>query len=137
MSAFQGYLLKFGGTALPNKYIAYDDYGSTPNQRTELQAFRDMNNLLHRDTSPNQKTKIEFNTPVMYLADKIAMQAVFAAGLIDANERKYNVTYWNDEENAYKSGEFYMPDVEFKIIRVEEDTNDILYNKARFALIEY
>lgn len=135
--AFEGYLLKFGSAILPNDFLGYDEYTSTPNQRTELESFRDLNNLLHRDTSPNVKTKIDFTTKPLFLHEKQALQAVFASGLIDKRQRKYNVTYWNDEENAYKTGVFYMPDADYKIIRVDEQKKDILYNKTRFALIEY
>lgn len=136
-SDFKGWLMKFGSKVLPNKYLAYDDYTATPNQRTEVEAYRDLNNLLHRSTSPNFKTKIDFNTRPLYLSEKIEMQSVFTSGLIDRAQRKYNVTYWDDEQNTYKSGVFYMPDVEYKIINVDEETNNILYNKLRFALIEY
>ena len=135
--AFEGWLLKFGNKVLPNKFLAYDDYTATPNQRTEVEAYRDLNNLLHRDTSPNVKTKIEFNTRPLWLSEKIEMQSVFASGLINKSQRKYNVTYWNDEENAYKTGVFYMPDVDYKIIHVDEETKNILYNEMRFAIIEY
>lgn len=137
MSAFQGWLLKFGNTILPNKFAAYSDYTCTPNQRTELDAYRNLNNLLRRDTSENYKTKIEFNTHPMYLPDKIEMQEVFNDGLLVEKERKYKVTYWNDEENTYKTGEFYMPDIDYKIINVDEENKMILYDKIRIALIEY
>lgn len=135
--AFEGWLIKFGNKKVPLKYLAYDDYTATPNQRSEVSAYRDLNNLLHRDTSPNTKTKIEFNTRPLWLAEKIELQSVFAAGLINKRERKYTVTYWNDEDNAYKTGTFYMPDAEYKPIRVDEKNKNILYNKIRFALIEY
>jgi hypothetical protein len=134
-SSFQGYFLKFGGSVLPNKFLAYNDYSATPNQRTEIEAYRDLNNLLHRDTSPNFKAKIDFNTRPMWLPDKIEMQSVFKSGLVNKAQRKYKVTYWDDEENAYKTGVFYMPDIEYKPIRVVG--NNILYNKIRIALIEY
>ena len=136
-SSFQGYFLKFGGSILPNKFLAYDDYSATPNQRTEIEAYRDLNNLLHRDTSPNFKTKIDFNTRPLYLAEKIDLQSTFASGLVNRAQRKYNVTYWDDEQNTYRTAVFYMPDVDYKIINVDEETKNILYNKMRFALIEY
>lgn len=136
-SSFDGWLLKFGSKVVPNKYLAYDDYTTTPNQRTEVEAYRDLNNLLHRDTSPNFKTKIDFNTRPLYLAEKIDLQSVFASGLVNRAQRKYNVTYWDDEQNTYMTGVFYMPDVDYKIINVDEETKNILYNKMRFALIEY
>lgn len=132
---FQGWMLKFGSKVLLNKFLAYNDYTATPNQRSEVEAYRDLNNLLHRSTSPNFKTKIDFNTRPMWLPDKIEMQSVFASGLIDRVQRKYKVTYWDDEQNTYKSGVFYMPDIEYKPIRVVG--NNILYNKIRIALIEY
>lgn len=132
---FQGWMLKFGSKVLSNKFLAYNDYTATPNQRSEVEAYRDLNNLLHRSTSPNFKTKIDFNTRPMWLPDKIEMQSVFASGLIDRAQRKYKVTYWDDEQNTYKSGVFYMPDIEYKPIRVVG--NNILYNKIRIALIEY
>lgn len=136
-SSFEGWLLKFGSKIVPNKYLAYDDYTATPNQRTEVEAYRDLNNLLHRDTSPNFKTKIDFNTRPLYLSEKIDLQSTFASGLVNRAQRKYNVTYWDDEQNTYRTGAFYMPDVDYKIINVDEETKNILYNKMRFALIEY
>lgn len=136
-SSFEGWLLKFGSKIVPNKYLAYDDYTATPNQRTEVEAYRDLNNLLHRDTSPNFKTKFDFNTRPLYLAEKMELQSVFASGLVNRAQRKYKVTYWDDEQNTYKTGVFYMPDVDYKIINVDEETKNILYNKMRFALIEY
>lgn len=136
-SSFEGWLLKYGSKNVPNKYLAYDDYTATPNQRTEVEAYRDLNNLLHRDTSPNFKTKIDFNTRPLYLAEKIDLQSTFASGLVNRAQRKYNVTYWDDEQNTYRTGVFYMPDVDYKIINVDEETKNILYNKMRFALIEY
>ena len=136
-SSFEGWLLKYGSKIVPNKYLAYDDYTATPNQRTEIEAYRDLNNLLHRDTSPNFKTKIGFNTRPLYLAEKIDLQSAFASVLVNRSQRKYNVTYWDDEQNTYRTGVFYMPDVDYKIINVDEETKNILYNKMRFALIEY
>lgn len=136
-SSFEGWLLKFGSKIVPNKYLAYDDYTATPNQRTEVEAYRDLNNLLHRDTSPNFKTKIDFNTRPLYLAEKMELQSVFASGLVNRAQRKYKVTYWDDEQNTYKTAVFYMHDVDYKIINVDEETKNILYNKMRFALIEY
>ena len=105
-SSFDGWLLKFGSKVVPNKYLAYDDYTATPNQRTEVEAYRDLNNLLHRDTSPNFKTKIDFNTRPLYLAEKIDLQSTFASGLVNRAQRKYNVTYWDDEQNTYRTGVF-------------------------------
>ena len=136
--AYNGYLLKFGNEELPNKYLAYDSYSITPNQRTELEAYRDQNtNKLHRETIPYFKTKIDCETHVMYEDEKISFQNIIRSGLVNAIERKYHVEYYDPEESTYKEGDFYIPDTEFKIIRVDDEDNTILYNKIRLALIEY
>ena len=44
--AFKGWLIKFGNTVLPNKYL--EKYKSTPNQRLELDASRDATTVRHR-----------------------------------------------------------------------------------------
>lgn len=48
---FEGWLIKFGGVILPNKFILADGWNSTPNQRIDIKAYRDANVLLHRETS--------------------------------------------------------------------------------------
>lgn len=133
--AFEGYLLAFGSQILPHKYIQLSSYDTTPNQRTELSATRDNNNYLHRVTSPNHKTTIKFTTLPLNLAEKTKVQAIMSYGLVNETERKYKVTYWNDETNTYMTSEFYMPDVNYQIRKIED--NDIEYNPISFELIEY
>lgn len=138
MSEFQGYLLKFGDVELPNKYLKYDSYSATPNQRTEIDAYRDdYTQELYRITSEGLKTKIEAETVPMYLEDKIEFMNVLRSGLDNKLQRKYNVTYWNDEDNSYKTGYFYIPDTQFSIHRVDTQKNSILYNSFKLTLIEY
>jgi len=133
--AYSGYLLQFGNMLLPNKYIAQNTYSVTPNQRTELSAYRDNNNSLHRATSSNFKTKITFSTTPLELTDKQTIQAIIANGMTDSTERKVLVTYWNDETNSYSVGEFYIPDITFNVIDTIGDS--IYYGPISYTLIEY
>lgn len=135
MSNFAGYLLKFGSNVLPNKYLLADTFSVTPDHRTELEAYRDNNNLLHRTTSPNTKTEISFDLVPMTLEDKIIVQNIIANSMINFLERKCLVYYWNDESNCYFSGEFYIPDVTYPIQSVTSKT--IKYNSISYTLIEY
>lgn len=135
MANYAGYLLKFGSAVMPNKYLTLSSYNATPNQRTELSADRDVNNLLHRATSPNTKTKISFNTGVLTLNEKIALQTIIANGCINNLERKHKITYWNDENNSYITGEFYMADVTYTIM--DADSATIIYAPVTFEFIEY
>lgn len=139
MSNFNGWLIKFGEQIMPNEFLLVDGWEATPNQRTELDAYRDGNNLLHRETSENFKTKLVMSVADLDLADKIRFQSIVNSGMIDAKERKVNVTYWNDETNRYVTSPtgFYMPDIKWVIERVDEDEKNIHYKKFTITLIEY
>lgn len=136
--SFDGYLLKFGDTILPNKYLYYDSYSATPNQRTEIEAYRDdYTQELFRATSDGVKSKIEATIKPMWLEDKMEFMNILKEGLVDKLQRKYEVTYWNDEDTSYAMGYFYIPDTTFSIHRIDEKNNTILYNSFKLTLIEY
>lgn len=139
MSNFNGWLIKFGEQIMPNDYLLVEGWESTPNQRTELDAYRDGNNLLHRETSENFKSKIVMSVADLDLEDKIRFLEIVNSGMIDAKERKVDVTYWNDETNQYITSPtgFYIPDIKWVIQRIEEDKNNIHYKKFTITLIEY
>lgn len=137
LSNFKGYLLKFGNAVFPQKYLAQSPT-FTPNQRTEAEAYRDVNNDLHRVTINNHKTKIEFSTiPNITLEQKIEIENAMRSGLINEVERKYSITYWNDDINDYKSGVFYISDISYNIVRVDTKRNTIVYDAVSYSLIEY
>lgn len=127
--AFNGYLIKIGSIIISSKFIALNSYKSTPNQMTDLDSYTDSNGLLHRNVLPHKSTKIEFNTPPLTLATKIELQSLLPTRV------KLSLTYWNDEENVYKTGDFYIPDITFEVSH--HTANNIWYNPVRIAFIEY
>jgi len=138
--SFNGWLIKFGSVALPNSFLLADGWESTPNQRVETDAYRDANVLLHRETSPNFKTSIKLTIAELTLAEMEAFRNVIGLATLPEtykNQRRVEVTYWNDEELAYKTGIFYMPDVTYTIHTVKEDGSDIIYNSFSVELTEY
>lgn len=137
---FSGWLIKFGDVVLPNSFILADGWESTPNQRVEIDAYRDANVLLHRETSENFKTSITLNIRAMNLEEMTAFKAVIGLVTLDINNKKQRrlmVTYWNDEELEYKTATMYMPDVTYSIHTVDEVDRDIEYNGFTIELIEY
>lgn len=137
---FEGWLIKFGGIILPNSFILADGWNSVPNQRVEINAYRDANILLHRETSSNYKTSLQLTIRGMNLKERKAFDAVIGLatlGINDRNQRKLSVTYWNDEELAYKHAEMYMSDTEYSIHTVDEVRLDIDYNEFTMKLTEY
>ena len=139
LADWKGYLLRAveTDTILDAKFIEESSYKATPNQREEIKAYRDENTRdLTRITAIGKKSKIIFNTrDNLHLKDKIKLQEFFTDAESDHNERKVLLEFWNDEENIYKQGYFYRPDIQFTIKKIEE--TDIIYSKVEIHLIEY
>lgn len=136
MSNFQGYLLKFGNTVFPHKYLAQNPV-FTPNQRIEAQAFRDGNADLQRVTINNHKSEFELTIVPITLEEKIEIENVMYDGLIDMIERKYQITFWNDDVhvNDYRTGDFYLVDVSYSPTKIKDGT--ICYGEIKYTFIEY
>lgn len=137
MSNFKGYLLKSGNDIFPHKYIQLNTWESTPNQREEIKAYRDDNTRnLTRVTAQGKKTAFSFVTiENLTLAQKEEVQLFFTSHETNALERKVPLTFWNDEENAYKTAYFYRPNMNFPIKKISE--NDITYGELKFEFVEY
>lgn len=134
--AFEGFLMKSFGTIFPHKYIQISTYQTTPSQRQDLDSYQDSKGNLHRTVVPHDRSKIVFKTmDNLKLAEKQEIQAFFNGAMTNARERKVTLTYWNDEDNIYKTGSFYIPDVTYPIKRIMG--NDIVYDSVEYHLIEY
>lgn len=138
MGEFKGYLIKFpkNGLQFPHKLIAKESYQATPLQRTEIKAYRDSNNLLRRVTSPNNKTKITFNTiDGLTLTQMQSIRNILNGAMSNSQQRKLNVEYWDDELRAYRTMTAYIPDITYtpKIITAD----NIKYSAVTFTFIEY
>lgn len=133
---YKGYLIAFGDYQLPNSFI--DEYPSTPNQRIEKKAFRDNTEYLQRVTSPNFKTVLKPKIRTMSLDESILFETIKNHGLLDRNQRKYQVTYWNRETLNYASGEFYVPDIEYVLKHIaNEETGEMTYEAFTLEMIQY
>lgn len=138
-SPFKGYLLKAidTDTILSGEYIETTTWKSTPNQREEIKAWRDDNTRdLTRITAKGKKSIFSFSTVAgMNLEQKMAFQKFFTDAEDNVEERKIHLQYWNDEDNAYKTGYFYRPNMEFTIQEYTDD--DIIYDTMNFDFVEY
>lgn len=141
--AFSGHLIKLkaaNGNAdelLPMKYMGIESYSATPNQRMESSANRATTGLLHRTTVEHTATKIEFETPVITNLDVAELNAMLQRHYTDALQRKIVIEYYDNETDSYKDATCYMPDVQFKIMRVDKVLNIMYYSPIRYAFIEY
>jgi hypothetical protein len=127
--SFAGYFLKSNGKKIPLKYISPKSYKTIPDRQQDLDPYRDTDGYLRRKILPHKVTTIEFSTPYMYLADKMALQALLPS------RAKLTLEFWNDETNTYQTGDFYIPDVTYNVYRVEG--TDILYMPIAYQFIQY
>lgn len=133
MSQYQGYLLKFGGTVMPNRYFM--EYSSTPAQISDDDAGTDQTGMLWRSPLPHKRSSIRFSTHMLHLEDKLAFQSIINLSIVNNAEDKVYVEYWNDRINDYSAGYFYLPSIEYSIADAGDD--DLLYNPITVELVEY
>jgi hypothetical protein len=138
MGKFQGYLIRFPKTnkTFPDELIGKEQYKCTPLQRTEIKAKRDDNNLLQRTTSPNHKTFIEITTiDGISLSQWRKIRNIIFNAMINYDQRKLRVEYWDDEKLAYRTMTAYIPDITYTPKTIT--TNDIKYKAITINFIEY
>lgn len=137
-SNFKGYLLKFGDVELPNSYLVWEGSTSTPKQREEISACRDdFSRDLYRITADGMKTKQTFKFRSLTDTELKALQNVMKNSLVSEKERKYSITYWDDESLQYESGDFYIPDITYTRKWIDEKKNVLYYSEFEMSIIEY
>lgn len=135
--SFNGYLIKFvkSGQLFPHEIIAKEGYEATPLQRTEIKAYRNSNNLLHRITSPNSKTKIVITTKSLNYKEMSKLRNILNSAFDNSQQRKLRIQYWDDELLAYRTMTAYMPDITYTPKSIEAD--NIKYKPIQLTFIEY
>lgn len=123
--------------ALPNSYIAQDEGNtSIPNQREEIKAERDdYTRKLLRVTADGMITKQTFVIRELTDTQMLAFKNVMKNSLVDEKQRRYHITYWNDENMRYEEGDFYIPDPTYTR-QLATDTY-IKYGKFEITIIGY
>lgn len=135
--AFNGYLLKLGGSTFPLEYIYKESYKVTPNRRQDLDPKRDETGKLHRNTLEHTATTIQLTTKPMWNNDMDALMRFIRDSYSNSLEKKVSVNYFSPDTNSYETGNFYVPDVEFNINMVDTTNNKILYASTTIEFIEY
>lgn len=130
--AYNGYMLKIGNFTFPLKYIRLETYKIAPDQRQEFDSYVDADGVLQRPTVVSHtRTKIEFETPYMRVADMRSLLDSIWANLTDTLKLECNCEYYDIETDSYKTGKFYMPATrDYTYYNVE------LLEQTRFAFIE-
>ena len=126
------YLIKVGTFTIPLQLMKLESYKAAPNQIQDLDSYRDADGVLHRSALTHTATKVEFETPYLYVPDMEYLIQNIRANLLTLTEYDCNLTYFNVETNDYKTGHFYMPGTrEYQLYNKE------IFAPSKFAFIEY
>ena len=123
-------------TSIPLGKIRYETYQITPQQAIDLDSYRAETGTLIRNVV-GSKCKLEFNTPIMSDSEWNAVWNIISAGFNNNTEKKLKLRYYDTLSATYKTGFFYVPDVQTQIRNIDESTGKIMYNEIRVAFIEY
>lgn len=122
--------------SIPLGMIRYETYQITPQQTIDLDSYRSENGNLLRNPVAT-KCKLEFNTPLMTDTQWGEIWNIIKAGFNNHIERKLKLKYYDTLSATYKTGYFYVPDVQTTIRNIEEGPGVINYQEIRLAFIEY
>lgn len=122
--------------SIPLGMIRYETYQITPQQTIDLDSYRSENGNLLRNPVAT-KCKLEFNTPLMTDTQWGEIWNIIKAGFNNNTERKLKLKYYDTLSATYKTGYFYVPDVQTTIRNINEGAGVINYNEIRIAFIEY
>lgn len=114
--AFGNYVFKVGSLSFPLELIAPKGYDTVPNQRTDKNSFIDGDGNLDRKILPVKRSTVIIKTiEDLTEAQTLQIQALFP------NRDLVTASYWNKEDNAYKTATFYMPSINWVIDYFDED----------------
>lgn len=136
--SFGGYLIKSGAYEFPLNLIELQSYTCVPDQRQDIDSYRDLNQDLHRNVASHYKSVVKFKLRANLSETTLRtfMTALHNA-FTDAKERKIHLTYWNTDKGTYSSGDFYWVQPHYVIKRIIPATNEIIYDAMEMEFIEY
>lgn len=135
--AFTGSLIRVGGDNFPLTFVFKESYKIAPNRRQDLDSTRNASGYLERNVLDHTASTISFTTVPMNNIKLNQMMAWVRSHYVSEKEKKIALTYYCPDIDDYKTGIFYVPDIEFPIRMVDLDHNIIEYNSFTLEFIEY
>lgn len=132
---YAGYdiLLKKTNQILPDKYIS--SYRVTPNQRIDVDSYRNQRTVLNRNVALHTSTKVEWTTPYLWMNEWESLMQLLRNNYDVWIERKILLNFFDMENCEYKDGYMYIPDYTPEIRHLENGDTFVMPNT--FYLIEY
>lgn len=124
------------GSCTFDHLIKADTFKISPNSRQDLDSYRDTNGLLHRNALSHTATVVEFDTIPMWDTKFSAMMNAITSSYTNYNERSGTGTYFDEENQTTKSGNFYL-DSNFQVAIKQQWGDRTLYDSCHFKFVEY
>lgn len=122
-----------------DRFIGKQDIEITPDQMQDLDSYVNTKGHLDRTVLEHTRSKIEFNTKYLLYSEKCELIRILRTGTrqhgCSTSERKVRLRYYDDWEDDYKYGFFYLPDVTFTYGGTYRGQPE--YQPTRIAFIEY
>ena len=136
MAFSSGKLVKVGTYVIPLGLINADSYDCTPDQRQDVDSYRDLNQDLHRNVADHYKSVVKFKTrPHLEESELRPLIDGIKSNYINTKERKVHLEYFNTETGNYSNGDFYVVQPKFTIMQINGDL--LFYDAMEFEFIEY
>lgn len=142
--AYQGYLVKIkaisgSSTAdwdyiVPMSSIVYESYKATYSVLDE-DAKRSGKGKLKRTTYPHKVAHCKFTFREMNNTQLFSILELIQLHYTKKRQKKVKASIWVPETNSYVEDYFYIPDIEFTLLRVEG--NKLIYAPTEVELIGY
>ena len=110
--AFSGYLIKVDNYTVPLSFMRYESYKIGYHSQ-DLDSYRNANGVLNRNALAHRVGKIEFNVPMMTMAEFQDVWSKVTAKYLNAIEKCANVTYYVPETDSYETQKMYVPLFDF------------------------
>lgn len=135
--SFNGSLLKFGNDDFPLNYVFKESYIVTPNRRQDLDSTRNANGILQRNVLSHTASTIDLTVRNLNNKELASLMSFIRSHYLNEQEKKLSITYYCPDLDDYKTGEFYVPDIEFTIRMIDTTNNAIEYSQFTLEFIEY
>jgi hypothetical protein len=140
---FNNYLLKIGTansnnvfTITGEKYVDFASYSAIPKVQ-DVDAYRDANGVLHRNTVEHVPLVVSFETLRLTNTELGTLMTGISNNYINALERKVLVTAFCPEKNDYVTQEMYWAEPEIKIESIDIRNSVIKYLPIKMEFIGY
>ena len=133
--AYRGYLIKLGNSSISTeKYIVASTY-KVSKKIIDLDSYRDANGKLHRNALDHCSYVIEFEVKPMTNSRMENLMSEIRGSFTNPKERKLSLTFYLPELDSYETADFYMPDPDYPIERIEGNT--VYYKQMSLKFIGY